>query len=125
MSWKFWVCSKAFGGKNGWIRARQCPEFATFEAALAWAHAQPRPPAWACIPDATWDQMDFCIREEDPNIGGLAVPASEFVFNLMNARTVAAPVAASAWNGRCSRCGKGTYLGFSSLEHEGGECRAP
>lgn len=125
MSWKFWVCSKAFEGNGGWIRAKQCPEFDSFKVALAWAHTQPRPPAWVHIPDATWDTMDFCIREGDPNIGGRTVPAAEFVFNLMKGMAMPAVAPASAWNGRCPKCGKGTYLGFTSLEHEGGECRTP
>ncbi len=29
---------------------------------------------------------------------------------------------ANNWNGRCSSCGKGTYTGFTSVEHEGGVC---
>ena len=27
------------------------------------------------------------------------------------------------WNGKCRLCGKGTYQGFTSLEHEGGGCK--
>ena len=29
-----------------------------------------------------------------------------------------------AWNGRCPKCGRGTYQGFMTLEHEGGGCHA-
>lgn len=28
----------------------------------------------------------------------------------------------SQWNGRCRACGKGTYSGFMTVEHEGGPC---
>lgn len=28
----------------------------------------------------------------------------------------------SPWNGRCMRCGRGTYQGLFTLEHEGGGC---
>lgn len=28
------------------------------------------------------------------------------------------------WNGTCAVCGRGTYTGFLSVEHEGGGCRA-
>ncbi len=28
----------------------------------------------------------------------------------------------SPWNGKCRNCGKGTYTGFTSVEHEGGSC---
>lgn len=34
----------------------------------------------------------------------------------------AAPAQVSAWNGRCVRCGLGTYQGLFKLEHEGGGC---
>lgn len=27
------------------------------------------------------------------------------------------------WNGKCGRCGSRTYTGFSTVEHEGGQCR--
>lgn len=28
------------------------------------------------------------------------------------------------WNGTCAACGRGTYTGLLSVEHEGGGCRA-
>ena len=27
------------------------------------------------------------------------------------------------WNGTCPRCKRGTYTGFSTVEHEGGSCQ--
>lgn len=49
--------------------------------------------------------------------------ASEFKFRVVRLGTeTAGPKAESPWNGRCPRCGKGTYTGFSSVEHEGGGC---
>jgi hypothetical protein len=34
-----------------------------------------------------------------------------------------APTAAdSPWNGKCRACGRGTYTGFTQVEHEGGKC---
>lgn len=34
----------------------------------------------------------------------------------------ASNAAPGRWNGKCQRCGKGTYTGFSSVEHDG-DCR--
>lgn len=35
---------------------------------------------------------------------------------------VPTPAGTSQWNGTCPTCGRGTYTGFSSMEHEGGGC---
>lgn len=29
----------------------------------------------------------------------------------------------SPWNGKCAKCGRGTYTGLFATEHEGGGCR--
>jgi len=33
-----------------------------------------------------------------------------------------APAKSSSWNSSCPKCGKGLYVGFASVEHEGGGC---
>lgn len=59
-----------------------------------------------------------------------STPASEnALFSLDNparlrvvpwdARPAAAKVACDRWNGTCARCGRGTYTGFTSTEHDG------
>lgn len=37
-------------------------------------------------------------------------------------RTTSTAVSGSRWNGKCPRCRKGTYTGFTAVEHEGGGC---
>lgn len=68
--------------------------------------------------------------------GGWRGPPWEEPINdvaMFDFKHVARPVAAtpaesqpkkdsSLWNGSCSRCGKGTYTGAFSVEHEGGGC---
>ena len=36
-------------------------------------------------------------------------------------RASSAPII-SRWNGKCGSCGRGTYTGFLTIEHEGGAC---
>lgn len=35
---------------------------------------------------------------------------------------VATSTVSAAWNGKCGKCGRGTYQGFTTFEHEGGPC---
>jgi len=48
---------------------------------------------------------------------------SLIVLHVQGRKTSRKPVADSnKWNGKCHRCGRGTYTGFTSIEHEGGNC---
>lgn len=54
----------------------------------------------------SWPTQQFQIRR-----AGGAKPSE----------AVAVP-SASPWNGKCSKCKKGTYTGLFKTEHEGGRC---
>lgn len=51
------------------------------------------------------------------------VPGDQTMFRVVRGSRATA-TSNGRWNGTCPSCGKGTYTGFASVEHEGGGCDA-
>ena len=65
---------------------------------------------WGTVAEHTGISNILCVRDRGP------------VLVIRSGGAPAAKAAPTAWNGRCFKCGKGTYTGFISVEHEGGGC---
>jgi hypothetical protein len=70
---------------------------------------QPRGPI-AFVPTTTY-------KTHGGTLYVLSVPSSDNVIRKVVSE--AKMKASSRWNDTCARCGKGTYTGFSSVEHDG------
>ena len=76
-----------------------------------WLHSARKPGA-GCDGNHRYNDLDVeLIPRWDAPIGGAGGTIA-----------VAAMPKPSLWNGKCGRCGRGTYQGLMALEHEGGGC---
>ncbi len=75
-------------------------------------------PAPAKVIDASFPDFAICKYLDT---GEECQLAHKFVtkYRVRLHKDVANEPKSDRWNGKCSRCGKGTYTGFTSIEHDG------
>lgn len=81
---------------------------------------------WYSLTYARWvpyevvsvDPVMITWHDIKPRTNKLSYPIDKYLV----LRTSGAVVAKGDWNGKCPRCGRGTYTGFLQVEHEGGTC---
>lgn len=83
--------------------------------------------AWWSLAYEEWVESRWTItRIEDDHVYGknhvLGVEQGFIHLDAKNKLRVVVPASAGYYNGKCQRCGKRTYTGFSTVEHEG-ECK--